>query len=953
MNKLLKILTLLLLSATFIYAQSITVNIGNLNPAYTDQIVSVPINVADFNNVGSFQLFVNIDSPDLELVSLPSASFNGRAIATNTLANAQASNEVRVVWISDGVNPLNFGSGTLFTLDFYISPTAAGNYSMGFNQVLISNVDGINLSTSVNSGLLTFQNALTPTVKVGNVSSTAATNSLVVPVTATAFNTVAGFDVRIEFDDQITVDPSTGIIDIPEIVTTTGTLISNSVVSGGKTTVVVSWVYDGTYDNTLTIPGNGNLFKFRVNYSGLAFGDYPLTITKAKVIRLSGAEVNANEIDGLLSIIDNPSALTVKIADVDPVYTDQMVVIPVDVSNFNGVGSFQFKVDFNTTNLRLVELPEGNYNGRNIITNTLENANANKELTVAWYSDGINALSLPDGELLKMKFYVEPTAAGSFTMAFNECFVWNLDGIIIHQGGISGLLTYAQPPVPTVIAGNGAVDVNYQVTIPITATAFKDAAAFDIRLDFDSSLVVDINTGILNLPDVVTSTGSLFKNQVTSNGVTTLIVTWVYDGTVLNTLTAGTDGDGKLFDIFFTYQLTDPDTLDLTFSKAKLVRVSGAEVNANTVAGQVFIPIITSTIPILDGWNLISAPSLYDDMGVTALFPTATSQAFAFSNGYLPVDTLENGKGYWLKFSGVQNVTLSGVRVTDEIPLAEGWNLVGIYDQSVDVAAIVTNPSNILQSSFFEFNAGYNPVTVLEPGKGYWIKASAAGTMNVTQTVKKDSPDQYQFEVTESMGTITLVDAANNKFTLYDANGESVVNGSVLPPVPPAGIFDVRFSTDRYAEDVASASPQINIKSATYPVKLSVQGGKYVITDIINGSLLNATLGDGESLTISNPSLNSLKIASVAIPVSFDLYQNYPNPFNPTTTIKFALAEFSEVNLSVYNLLGEKVVDLINKQMDAGYHEVEFNASNLPSGVYFYNISAGSFNSVKKMILIK
>jgi len=81
--------------------------------------------------------------------------------------------------------------------------------------------------------------------------------------------------------------------------------------------------------------------------------------------------------------------------------------------------------------------------------------------------------------------------------------------------------------------------------------------------------------------------------------------------------------------------------------------------------------------------------------------------------------------------------------------------------------------------------------------------------------------------------------------------------------------------------------------------------------------------------------------------------QNYPNPFNPTTTINFTLAKASDVTLSVYNVLGQKVATLVDSHLNAGEQTVVFDASKLSSGIYFYRINAGSFNAVKKMLLVK
>ncbi|NQT26108.1 T9SS type A sorting domain-containing protein [candidate division KSB1 bacterium] len=89
------------------------------------------------------------------------------------------------------------------------------------------------------------------------------------------------------------------------------------------------------------------------------------------------------------------------------------------------------------------------------------------------------------------------------------------------------------------------------------------------------------------------------------------------------------------------------------------------------------------------------------------------------------------------------------------------------------------------------------------------------------------------------------------------------------------------------------------------------------------------------------------------IPLSYDLYQNYPNPFNPTTVISYQLSAVSEVDLSVYNLIGQKVATLVSGKQNIGLHQLEWDASGFASGVYYYRIKAGKFIDVKKMILTK
>ena len=84
------------------------------------------------------------------------------------------------------------------------------------------------------------------------------------------------------------------------------------------------------------------------------------------------------------------------------------------------------------------------------------------------------------------------------------------------------------------------------------------------------------------------------------------------------------------------------------------------------------------------------------------------------------------------------------------------------------------------------------------------------------------------------------------------------------------------------------------------------------------------------------------------------LSQNYPNPFNPTTAIGFSLLAVGNVSLKVFDILGREVATLLNNEiLESGEHEVTFNANALPSGIYFYRLTAGEFSETKKLLLLK
>lgn len=99
--------------------------------------------------------------------------------------------------------------------------------------------------------------------------------------------------------------------------------------------------------------------------------------------------------------------------------------------------------------------------------------------------------------------------------------------------------------------------------------------------------------------------------------------------------------------------------------------------------------------------------------------------------------------------------------------------------------------------------------------------------------------------------------------------------------------------------------------------------------------------------------MTGIKREPTGVPATFALEQNFPNPFNPSTTLRYSVPKAGIVMLKVYNILGQEVETLVNQQQGAGTYSVTFDASRLASGVYFYRLSSGSFNSVKKMLLLK
>jgi photosystem II stability/assembly factor-like uncharacterized protein len=138
------------------------------------------------------------------------------------------------------------------------------------------------------------------------------------------------------------------------------------------------------------------------------------------------------------------------------------------------------------------------------------------------------------------------------------------------------------------------------------------------------------------------------------------------------------------------------------------------------------------------------------------------------------------------------------------------------------------------------------------------------------------------------------------------------------------------------------------------PANTGLTNGLIPSLFISGSNLLAATNGNGVwSRPLSEMMSKSVSSSFLVAPDQFSLEQNYPNPFNPTTTIRYSIPRNGHVNLSVYNLLGEEAAVLVNENIEAGVHEVTFKAAALPSGVYFYQLTAGDFVQTEKMILLR
>ncbi len=224
---------------------------------------------------------------------------------------------------------------------------------------------------------------------------------------------------------------------------------------------------------------------------------------------------------------------------------------------------------------------------------------------------------------------------------------------------------------------------------------------------------------------------------------------------------------------------------------------------------------------------------------------------------------------------------------------------------------------------------------------------SATGFPYVSDFAVDDANDDVCYAVLGGTGSMHVMKTINGGVNWTDISGgipHIAANSVCLRTAPPRMIFvgtdlGVYQSTNEGANWVSFSTglPLVEIYDMKY--KQSA------------GILLAATHGRGCWTFDVSQILGVNTLAGV--PKEFNLSQNYPNPFNPTTNIKFDIPKNSFVQITIYNELGKAVEQLVNKQMQAGKYETQWNAQNYASGVYFYKLEAGDYNETRKMILLK
>lgn len=391
----------------------------------------------------------------------------------------------------------------------------------------------------------------------------------------------------------------------------------------------------------------------------------------------------------------------------------------------------------------------------------------------------------------------------------------------------------------------------------------------------------------------------------------------------------------------------------------------------------------------LDGWNMVSVPMtpVDGDYSRTSLFPSTTSPgavsaAFEYGAGYAASDSLIPGKGYWVKFSGDGRTGSSPGTLLEcvSVPVQDKWNIIGGPSGFVTTAGITPTGTSIVSPFYGYGTTGYYAATVLEPGNAYWVKVEGAGSLTMCSSggvPKSDGGMNGRINLAE-LNRITVTDAAGRSQSLY-LDGEERTGSDPgmfeLPPPPPAGAFDVRFTSQRMVEAYppeqsveGDALFPLSIRGASRPVSIgwdlpnAVSGGRSMAIEYTSGeTAVRRTIEGSGSVVIRDGEIGSIVLRIAAgggIPGAFSLGQNYPNPFNPATALTYSLPADNRVSIRVYDLIGREVRTLVDGERPAGtftavWDGMDRNGFAVPTGMYIVRMTAGTFSAARKVVLMK
>ncbi len=534
--------------------------------------------------------------------------------------------------------------------------------------------------------------------------------------------------------------------------------------------------------------------------------------------------------------------------------------------------------------------------------------------------------------------------------------------------------------VVTASDGFASASDTFHVTVaPVNDAPLADLP--DISFPEDGSAAVDLDKHVSDVDNdttqliwsatVLTASGTV-KNadgSVTEVDVTDLTVS--IDANHVATFSATADSGG-VFTVEFTVTdpgaLSDKDTITVTVTGVNdpPVRISTiSDVVFNEDTGPVVAADLSTIFSDADPGTNLTYSAVSDNADILTPIAGTILSVDAAPNAFGSAVVVVTASDGFASASDTFHVTVAPV---NDAPQLVNWpaafqfleddslsfnldTLIADVDNSFDELTIEFAASDTTVENHVELNI--DPVThvvTLVPEPNFFI-------LGVQIIVTVSDPDGLSDTLTVNLDILPVNDAP---YFLVDLEADTIKQDSSTSGNIWEIVEDVETPDNELLFIFSTSSPDLGVSynDQTGDVTLTPAPGFTGMVDLF------ITVSDGElsakdtlhvyvepATGIGDPDGNQL-------PTTFDVAQNYPNPFNPSTTVKFQLPQASDVRLTIYNMLGQRVRTLLGRRMEAGYHEVEWDGRNdagvqQATGLYIYRFEAGGFVKILKMTLIK